>query len=83
MFDLHGRLIRLGDRVNIGSAEKGTVVFSLDTDEFGADFPKAEWEYLGAGIMIRMDGGALVFLDAPDEHTEVISPISSLGSSRR
>ncbi|MGA2950954.1 MAG: hypothetical protein ABSD80_01840 [Caulobacteraceae bacterium] len=63
--------------MDIGSAEKGTVVFSLDTDEFGPDFPKAEWAYLGPRIMLQMDGGALVFLDTPDEHTEVIKPISS------
>lgn len=77
MIDIHGKLIRLGDRIDIGSAEKGTVVFSLDTDEFGQDFPKAEWAYLGTGIMVQMDGGALVFFDTPVEHTEVIPPISN------
>jgi hypothetical protein len=72
MIDINGKLIRLGDRVNVGSAEKGTVVFSVDTDDYAPDFPKAEWEYLKKGVMLRMDGGALVFLETPDEHTEVI-----------
>jgi len=74
MIDINGKLIRLGDRIDIGSAEKGVVVFSSDTDEFSPDFPKDDWAYLGAGIMVQMDGGALVFLDTPDEHTEVIVP---------
>lgn len=73
MIDIHGKEIRLGDRVDVGSAEKGTVVFSLDTNEFDPEFPAAEWNYLGHGIMLRMDGGALVFFEEPDEHTEVIS----------
>ena len=73
MLDINGRLIRLGDRINIGGSENGVVVFSLDTDEFAADFPKAEWEYLGQGIMVLTDGMGLVFLDTPDEHTEVVS----------
>lgn len=74
MLDINGRQVRLGDRIDIGSAEQGVVVFSLDTDEFAEDFPKAEWEYLGQGIMVLMDGGALVFLDGPDEHTVVLGP---------
>ena len=74
MFDINGRLIRLGDRISVGSAEQGVVVFSLDTDEFAEGFPKAEWEYLGRGIMVLMDGMGLVFLDTPEEHTEVRNP---------
>lgn len=73
MIDIHGKEIRLGNRVDVGSAEKGTVVFSLDTNEFDPDFPAVEWSCLSQGIMLRMDGGALVFLEAPDEHTEIIS----------
>jgi hypothetical protein len=75
MIDINGKQIRQGNRVDVGSAEKGTVVFSIDTDEFSSEFPKAEWDYLGQGVMLRMDGGALVFLDTPDEHTEVIGLI--------
>ncbi|MGH6967233.1 MAG: hypothetical protein ACREE0_22335 [Phenylobacterium sp.] len=75
MLDINGRLIRLGDRIDIGSAEKGVVVVSVDTDEFAEDFPEADWQHeLGKGIMVRMDGGALVSLASPDEHTEVLNP---------
>ena len=73
MLDIDGRLIRLGDRISIGGAENGVVVFSLDTDEFAEDFPRAEWEYLGQGVMVLTDGMGLVFLEKPDEHTEVVS----------
>jgi hypothetical protein len=77
MIDINGKLIRLGDRIDIGFAEKGVVVFSLDTDEFSPDFPKDDWAYLGPGVMVQLDGGTLVFLDAPDEHTEIIAPLRS------
>ncbi len=33
MLDAKGKLIRLGDRIGIGSGIDGVVVFSIDTDE--------------------------------------------------
>jgi hypothetical protein len=41
MLDAKGRLIRLGNRVNIGNAIDGVVVFSIDT-ELPTEFPKDE-----------------------------------------
>lgn len=72
MIDINGRLIRVGDRIDIGFEQKGVVVFCLDTDEFRSDYVKANWEHLKSGIMVERDDGVLFFFDAPDEHTEVI-----------
>ena len=76
MLDRNGRPIRRGDRVTIGSGITGVVVFSIDTDEFSAEFPKEEWQYLGRGIMIRSEQAGLVHLGTADEPVEVIEPTS-------
>ena len=57
------RQVRLGDRVRLSNGERGTVVFSIDTDEYSADFCKAGWSYLNKGVMITTDMGALVHYD--------------------
>jgi hypothetical protein len=62
MLDAQGRLIYIGDRVRFSGGITGTVVFSLDTDEFSPEFPKQDWNYLGSGIMVRTDEAGLVYL---------------------
>jgi hypothetical protein len=42
MLDAKGRLIRLGNRVSIGKAIDGVVVFSIDPHEFSTEF-FSEW----------------------------------------
>jgi hypothetical protein len=42
---------------------KGVVVFSIDTDEYSAEFPESDWEYLGRGIMVQTENDGLVFLE--------------------
>lgn len=72
MNDATGRPIRLGDKVAIGSGISGTVVFSIDTDEFAPGFPKAVWAYLERGIMVETEQAGLIYLTEPDEDTEII-----------
>lgn len=72
MHDASGRLIRLGDKLAIGSGTFGTVVFSIDTDEFAPDFPKSKWGYLERGIMVETEQAGLTWLTEPDEDTQVI-----------
>ena len=57
------RQIRLGDRVRIAQHVTGVVVFSIDTDEYAAGFPKTEWEHLGRGIMVQTEADGLVYLE--------------------
>jgi len=44
------------------------VVFSIDTDEYTDEFPKAHWEYLTRGVMIDFTKSGLTYIeeDAPD-----------------
>jgi hypothetical protein len=70
-----GKQIRLGDRVTVANRVTGIVVFSIDTDEYSPEFPKADWEYLGHGIMVRTENAGLVYiaeLSNPDEDIEII-----------
>jgi hypothetical protein len=39
-----GQLARLGDRVRLWDAAEGTVVCSLDTNEFTDKYPKDQWD---------------------------------------
>src|SRR5258706_11614974 len=55
-----GTEARLGDRVRFSNGDEGVIVFSIDADEYAPDFPKAEWAYLGKGVMVRTVQGALV-----------------------
>ncbi|MCC8966221.1 hypothetical protein H8A95_28835 [Bradyrhizobium sp. Pear76] len=45
-----------------GDAE-GIVVFSIDTNEYAADFPKSDWEYLQRGVMIEFTKYGLIYFD--------------------
>jgi len=76
VIDRNGRLIRVGDRVTIGSGITGVVAFSIDTDEFSDAFPREQWHYLGRGIMVRSEQAGLVHLSEGDDDIEVIEPAS-------
>jgi hypothetical protein len=52
--------VRLGDRVKVFDADVGTVVFSIDTDEYAAEFPKAVWNYLKKGVMIQIEAPSFI-----------------------
>jgi hypothetical protein len=70
MFDSKGKLIRLGDWVNI-DGDIGVVVFSIDPDEFSVEFPKDGWSYLGSGIMVKAERYGLVWLGLHENHGDI------------
>lgn len=57
-----GTEARCGDKVRISASQTGFIVFSIDTNEYSTDFPKGDWEYLKAGVMVRLENGALVHI---------------------
>lgn len=62
-----GQIIQLGDKVQIGGSLFGTVVCSIDTGEFSADFSKADWEYLKSGVLIITENAGLIhFMKSED-----------------
>jgi hypothetical protein len=61
-----GTVARVGDRVRIRNVDTGVVVASMDTGEYGAEYPEAARGYLKTGVMVRTDRGARVRLEDPE-----------------
>jgi hypothetical protein len=64
--------VKVGDKVKLWDGCYGIVVCSIDTDEYTADYPNEEWEYLKIGVMIDSDKAGLVHYPKPDEALELI-----------
>ncbi|QPJ62782.1 MAG: hypothetical protein G3M70_13210 [Candidatus Nitronauta litoralis] len=72
---LDGQEIRLGDKVVFPREvpdSYGIVVFSIDTDEYSAEYPKKGWEYLEKGVMIDTTWGGLVHYSEPSDEFELV-----------
>lgn len=50
-----GTVARVGDCVRIWNVDTGVIVASMDTGEYSAEYPEAEWGYLKTGVMVRTD----------------------------
>ena len=48
-----GNIARVGDVIELGNGEHANVVGCIDSGEYAEDYPKEEWEYLRAGIMVE------------------------------
>jgi len=68
-----GQEVRVGDRVRLDDDTGGVVVFSIDRDEYAADYPKAEWAYLEAGVMIHFPKYGLIHFVEDDDDLELLS----------
>lgn len=68
-----GQEVRVGDRVRRGDDDGGVVVFSIDRDEYATDYPKAEWAYLEAGVMIHFPKYGFIHFAKEDQDLELIS----------
>ena len=68
----NGERIHQGDRVKLSNGELGTIVFSIDTAEYTAEFKKEEWAYLEKGVMVKTDDGTLIHYE--NENIEELFP---------
>jgi hypothetical protein len=68
---IDGTEARLGDRVRVTNGDTGTVIASMDTDEYGPEATKENWAHMGEGILVRTDRGALVQFN--DSHSRLVS----------
>jgi hypothetical protein len=69
---LDGQDVRLGDRVRVDGDPTGLVVCCIDTQDYTREFPRAEWEHLGRGCLIRSAKYGLVHWPDADEDLELI-----------
>jgi hypothetical protein len=72
-----GVCVNLGDKVKLWNGYQGTVVCSIDTNEYTPSFTKAEWGYLETGIVIEADNGGLFHYAQADEDFEKIESIDA------
>ncbi|TXI85194.1 MULTISPECIES: hypothetical protein [unclassified Cupriavidus] len=55
-----GTEVRVGDRVLLGAEAPGVVVCSMETGEYSAGHPEAQWGYLIRGVMIEFPKYGLI-----------------------
>ena len=67
-----GQDVKLGDKVKLGQDRNGVVVCSIDTDEYSPDCPRAEWEHLKQGVLIRFPAYGLIHYEAAEPDLELI-----------
>lgn len=70
---IDGQEVMIGDRLALPDGSMGEVVFCIDRGEFSFAYPKAEWEYLGSGAMIRSDSFGLIHYSEADDDLVLIA----------
>jgi hypothetical protein len=67
-----GQKVMVGDRLKLGGGWYGTVVCSIDHDEYTPEHSRDHWSYLKAGVMIHCDQAGLIHYVAPEDDFELI-----------
>jgi hypothetical protein len=68
-----GQPMKPGDKVKLWEGCYGTVVASIDSDEFTEKYPKEEWDYLKAGVLIDSDKAGLIHYLEPEKTLELLA----------
>jgi hypothetical protein len=66
-----GQVAHLGDVVSL-AGKPGHVVFSIDTDEYAPEYPKAEWAYLGKGVMAEFVDFGLIYYPESEPDLQLV-----------
>ncbi len=69
-----GQNIKLDDRVQLWINKFGTVVCIIADGFYSEGFPKADWEFLQKGLLIKMDDGQLIHYPEIDEDLTLVTP---------
>jgi len=67
-----GTHVALGDRVRLWESMFGTIVCSIDDDEYTPEFSRADWGHVGHGVVIKADDGQIFHYEEPDEDLELL-----------
>ena len=73
-----GRLIMVGDAVDLGDGQAGVVVGLIGDGEYADGYAAEDWGYLGHGILLST-GFGLLRLEAPDEDLELVARLGPDG----
>ena len=67
-----GQEVRLGDRVKLGNDSGGVVACSIDTGEYSAEAPEAQWSYLKKGVVIKFPKFGLIHYEQAEPDLALI-----------
>ena len=67
-----GQEAKLGDKVTLGNGEPGTVVCSIDSEQYSSSFPKREWSYLKQGILVDFPSYGLIHYKQPESDLRLV-----------
>jgi hypothetical protein len=70
-----GQEVRLGDIVALGK-DRGVVACSIDTREYNAAYPRAQWSYLNSGVLIEFHSCGLIHYKEPESDLRLITRAS-------
>ena len=68
----NGRPVKVGDRVEVSSGDKGTVVCSLDDNQYTPEYTMEDWSYLGFGVLVKFQQAGLVHYKEYSEDMRLI-----------
>ncbi|SHH65578.1 hypothetical protein [Massilia sp. CF038] len=58
-----GELVKMGDKVQLGSDKEGEVVCIIDTNEYSERYSRVNWSYLNKGVLINFPQHGLLHYD--------------------
>jgi len=64
--------VMVGDQVKLWEGCHGTVVCSMDDNEYTPEYPKAEWSYLKNGVLIDSDKAGLIHYIRPENSFQLL-----------
>lgn len=67
-----GQKVLVGDRLKLWDGCFGTVVASIDDDEYTSEHSREQWAYLKAGVLISSNQAGLVHYTASEASFELI-----------
>ena len=67
-----GQVVKFGDLVALGE-DRGTVVASIDTDQYSAVCAREEWCYLERGVLVEFQRCGLTYFEEADENLELVA----------
>jgi hypothetical protein len=71
-----GQEVRLGDKVKLGDDIDGVVVCSIDTDEYSYEFPRAQWEYLARGVLVKFAKYGVIHYEQAEPELELLARVA-------
>jgi len=68
-----GKQAALGDRVRLWDSMFGTIVCSIDDNQYSVAFSREHWAYKGRGVVVQADNGQTFYYDEADEDFELMA----------